>query len=366
MIHRYPSYFAKFHCLGGACPDTCCQDWDIVLDAQALADYQTAPSSISKKLQASLTTDEDGDTCFRLDQHGKCSMLTPDGWCSIQKEWGASHLCGHCAAYPRFSEEYGSLTETSLALSCPEAARLLLDSSVFQVTEESDGQLDTPFPDIPPELMVGLDVSRQKALDLMAQRRYTLWARLQGVLHLAHGLQGCVDAQNYSAMADVDATPYAPAAGASCQSFVQNLCRFFASLEPLRATWPQRLEQCRQKLEQLTQEEYQSLCRSFESHFPLWQQHLTNVTAYLIFRHWHKTVNDDQLYPRAAFFAASAALLYHLFLTEWEPHHALSQAQEIAICCAFSREVEHMEENLALAIDTCSPLSPTSIPFPNS
>lgn len=292
-------------------------------------------------------------------------MLTADGWCAIQKQWGESHLCGHCAAYPRFTEEYGSLTESSLALSCPEAARLLLECPAFQVEEEDDGQSNPPFPDIPPGLLAGLEFSRRKALAWMKRSEFSLWVRIQGVLHLAYTLQGHIDAQNYPSMSAVETAPCTPSPHTSCQVFAQKLCCLFASLEPLRDAWPQRLEQCRQRLEKLSQEQYQTLCRCFEAQFPQWQQHLTNVAAYLLFRHWHKTVNDDQLYPRMAFIASGTILLYHLFLILWEQNHALPQGEEIAICCAFSREVEHMEENLASAMEACASLLPGSIPFPN-
>lgn len=177
MLHRHPNYYPGFRCLGGACPDTCCRDWDIVLDEETLSDYQHAPTSLAHRLQESLTTDEEGDTCFRLDRRGFCTMLTSDGLCAIQKEWGESHLCDHCAAYPRFIEEYGNLTESSLAMSCPEAARLLLETPAFQVEEVDDGHPDQPFPDIPPQLLSGLETSRQAVLSRMEEQQYTLWER---------------------------------------------------------------------------------------------------------------------------------------------------------------------------------------------
>lgn len=364
MITRYPHYYPQFHCLGSACPDTCCRDWDIVLDEETIADYQTAPAPLASRLVRSLTTDEDGDTCFRLNDHGFCAMLTEDGLCSIQKEWGAEHLCQHCAAYPRFIEEYGGLTESSLALSCPEAARLLLESPAFVVEESDNGHPDEPFPDIPPALMSSLELSRKKALDGMAQDRYTVWERMQGVLNLAHALQGAVDRQDYPAMEGVSLSlrPLLPTG--QDKAFAQSLCHFFASLESLRPTWPQRLNRCRQALEGLTEEKYRGLCRQFEAQFPQWQRHLTNLMSYLIFRHWHKTVNDDQLYARVAWIACSGILLYHLFLMQWKEDHTLQLPDEIVICSAFSREIEHMEENLELALDTCSTLSPASIHYP--
>ena len=207
MLHRHPNYYPGFRCLGGACPDTCCRDWDIVLDEETLSDYQTAPASLAQRLQESLTTDEEGDTCFRLDHRGFCTMLTPDGLCAIQKEWGESHLCDHCAAYPRFIEEYGNLTEASLAMSCPEAARLLLESPAFQVEEVDDGHPDQPFPDIPPQLLAGLETTRQAVLNGMEEQRYTLWERLQGVLYLADTLQDAIDWEDYPCLLYTSPSP---------------------------------------------------------------------------------------------------------------------------------------------------------------
>lgn len=365
MLIRQPHYYPAFRCLGGACPDTCCRDWDIVLDEETLADYQSAPAPLSEKLQASLTTDEDGDTCFRLDGRGMCTMLTEDGLCAIQRDWGEAHLCEHCAAYPRFIEEYGSLTEASLALSCPEVARLLLDSPTFQIDETDDGHRDQPFSDIPPQLLAGLEASRKKALDGMTQSRYTIWERLQGAVDLADALQEAIDCQDYPAMDRVGLSLHPLSPTGKSRTFTRSLCRFFASLEPLRPSWPQRLRQCVQTLDDLTEADYQALCLRFEAQVPRWQAHLSNIAAYLLFRHWHKTVNDDQLYGRAAFVACSAILLYHLFLVQWAQGKALNLADEIAICCAFSREVEHMEENLDQALDTCAAVPPASIHFPS-
>lgn len=50
MVYRQPSYNRAFRCLGGDCPDTCCRDWEIVLDEQALADYRNAPPGLRDKL----------------------------------------------------------------------------------------------------------------------------------------------------------------------------------------------------------------------------------------------------------------------------------------------------------------------------
>ena len=102
---RQPEYNRAFRCLGGACPDTCCRDWEIVVDEGALADYRAAPAGLRSALADALAPDGDGEVCFRLRPDGFCALLTPEGLCTIQRDWGEEHLCAHCAAYPRFTEE---------------------------------------------------------------------------------------------------------------------------------------------------------------------------------------------------------------------------------------------------------------------
>ena len=52
MIFRQPDYNKMFKCIGGTCPDTCCRDWSIVPDEDALKDYETAPEPLRFLLPA--------------------------------------------------------------------------------------------------------------------------------------------------------------------------------------------------------------------------------------------------------------------------------------------------------------------------
>ena len=69
-----PDYASSFRCLAGACPDTCCKDWEIILDEDTLARYQKLPGAFGDKVRAALTQDADGDTMFRLTD-GHCPLL---------------------------------------------------------------------------------------------------------------------------------------------------------------------------------------------------------------------------------------------------------------------------------------------------
>lgn len=337
MIDRRPDYYTQFHCLGGACPDTCCRDWSVVPDGDALADYAAAPSPLRERIAQNLVTDEDGDTCFRLDGGGMCALLTPDGLCAIQRDWGEEHLCAHCAAYPRFIEEYGCLTESSLAISCPEAARLLRSAPRFALVETDDGHDDPPFDGVDPELLAGLEHSRAQVLALLGGDG-GLWAKLRAILACAEALQGCIDEGGYGKMIACAPTPALPEDAPRRQSSAAWLLDALANLDPLRPDWPALLRDRAEQLSRLSPADYTALRADYARANPNCERQLTNLACYFVFRHWHKAVNDDALYGRAAFACAAVSALYHLSL--FQP------GQEAALWSRFSREVEHDEDNL--------------------
>ena len=126
MKQIYPDFYPQFHCLAGDCPDTCCKDWEVVVDEDAMAFYRTVTGELGQRLKDAFSV-QDGETCFRLGDDGKCVLLTEDGLCPLQAQFGEKGLCRICASHPRFLEEYGAVQEITLCVSCPEAARLLLE-----------------------------------------------------------------------------------------------------------------------------------------------------------------------------------------------------------------------------------------------
>lgn len=341
MIYRRPSYYDTFHCLGGACPDTCCRDWSVVPDEEALADYASAPSPLRERIVRNLVTDEDGDVCFRLDEKGMCAMLTPDGLCAIQRDWGETHLCAHCAAYPRFIEEFGCLTESSLAISCPEAARLLIEAPRFALIETDDNQNEPPFEDIGPDLLAGLERGRARILGLLDGGVGTIWEKLRIVLTYALDLEGFIGMGEYSQIASPFPPPLEPDPSQQ-QGPAVRLLELLSGLDPLRPSWPELLKERAKQLSALSPADYLQFRAGYERANPRWERQLTNLACYFVFRHWHKAINDNDIYGRAAFVCAACTALYHLAL--FQP------GEEAVLWTQFSREVEHDEDNLAQLI----------------
>ena len=50
MLTRVPDYYEAFHCLAGACPHTCCEKWEVVVDEETARRYQETPGSLGERL----------------------------------------------------------------------------------------------------------------------------------------------------------------------------------------------------------------------------------------------------------------------------------------------------------------------------
>ena len=128
MKHYYPTYYGKFRCIAAACPDSCCQGWDVVIYSETEDFYNSVQGEFGIKLREAIYTDPDGDRVFRLAEEKKCPFWGDDHLCDIFRELGEEHLCDTCAQFPRITMDYTTFTEHTLALACPEAARLILST----------------------------------------------------------------------------------------------------------------------------------------------------------------------------------------------------------------------------------------------
>ena len=138
-MHYYPEYYRKFRCIAADCPDSCCQGWDVVIDSETEDFYNTAEGEFGDKLREAICTDSDGDRVFRLAEKKKCPFWGEDMLCDIYKELGEERLCETCRQFPRLTMEFADFTEHSLALACPEAARLILttDNAYTSLTQKA-------------------------------------------------------------------------------------------------------------------------------------------------------------------------------------------------------------------------------------
>jgi len=219
-------YADSFRCIGAECEDSCCQGWKIPIDPAALDRYHSLPASPLKSqiiaaiapasapgtdaLSTSATTSAmlRPPSILRMNDDNRCPLLTQGNLCSIHAQLGQEFLPSVCASYPRVQLQLGPIVETALALSCPEAARLVLlgpailspsmpslltlspsifDSAMPRPTEPSDSTLAAPacFAEI-----------RSTTFALIGARNLPLWQRLFLLCLLCHRLDSIESGEN--------------------------------------------------------------------------------------------------------------------------------------------------------------------------
>lgn len=125
MYQTRPDDYAAFRCLAGACPQTCCAAWEIVVDPDAQDAYLRLQHPLAAKLRRVLRVDSEGDTYF-AQTDGRCPFLCADGLCELQRTLGEQSLCRTCRDFPRWEVLLCDRSEQGLSPACPEAARRLL------------------------------------------------------------------------------------------------------------------------------------------------------------------------------------------------------------------------------------------------
>ena len=128
-----PSYAEDFKCIGGKCEDSCCIGWDIDIDQNTFRKYsRTKDVEMKQKFETHIyrnrgCTSNDVDFGrISINDSKWCPFLNSKKLCVIQKNLGEDYLSNVCYSFPRVYNELNGIYELSLAMSCPEAVRMLL------------------------------------------------------------------------------------------------------------------------------------------------------------------------------------------------------------------------------------------------
>ena len=312
MKITYPAYYPMFQCIAGACPDSCCKEWEVDVDDASAAFYRTLEGALGDRLRQVLKDTENGTVMVIED--GRCPMWRRDGLCRIQAELGHDALCQTCRQFPRLRHDYGNFVELGLELSCPEAARLILNGPAHWLTEDAPGGEE---PDYEADVMAVLLESRNTVLDFLNTTTLPANRALAVLLLYAHEVQSWIDGGE-AAVLDADACLDLAEQYAANGDW-QQLVHFFSGLEILTPQWQERLSVPAQDCD--------------------WHSGFLVLTRYFVGRYWLQTVSDYDLICRAKLAIAACLLVYHL------GGNFVDTAQ------LFSKEIENDQDNLEAILD---------------
>jgi len=187
-----PRSYHAFRCIGADCEDTCCIGWIVNIDKPTYEAYQRCNDpELGPRLHELVTinsasTSDDNHARIVLSGSG-CPFLS-EGLCEIQKKLGEQYLSTMCSTYPRVMNVVDDVLQRSLALSCPEAARLVLLDPKPMDFDEDEGPLHDPHVGQLSKLSTLNDDARKPfryfreirgfVIWLLQYRAYPLWKRL--------------------------------------------------------------------------------------------------------------------------------------------------------------------------------------------
>lgn len=363
MFYTVPDYFEKFCCTAGECEDTCCAGWQIVVDEKSLEDYRQETGGYSSKLHRSI--DWENHT-FRQDDKKRCAFLTEENLCEMYQNLGADRLCKTCREYPRHTEEFEDVREISLSLSCPEAARLVLNqvAPVSFRTEEREGEEE--FEGFDPFLYSELTDGREVIFEIVQNRNLPMENRVILMLGLAYNMQSRVKSGRMFSCGDVfqkyRQQAHFSEAGRRAERwrrdfprqmrFARKMFDHLKKLELLREDWEELLEEARRSLFGKGGRAYARLVTDFrlwlykDAPFD-WNIVFEQLLVYYIYTYFCGAVYDEEIFVNAQMAAANVTVIWHLLAARWERNeHTLDMEDVTEIVYRFSRELEHSEENL--------------------
>ena len=354
MIKEYPNYYPDFHCIAGACTETCCAGWEVDLDEEAVLYYQNiAPAPFGDVVRSHIKETEDGDFIFPLRENGRCPFLNDDNLCDIIINLGESRICRTCTEHPRFVVEVDNYLQHDLSLSCPEAARLFFNDDLkFEVLrEEWDDEFldDEPYTDNE-EFVECLEL-RDAALKLLNETERPLKTRLLNVEQMV---------LNHIAPEDKHLAPHLTKDDEgmthvkASQETDAELLDLLTCMDKLDDRWEADMDRLKTYIPDQMDSRLVTLFWDVNSDLLL--HNFDKISMYLAFRYFPDAYYDESPVYGLNMLLRSMHLIYLLAFSRWCYKQDCAGIDDSAIldlpdlkdlCHSYSKEVEHDDKNIA-------------------
>ncbi len=362
MKYRIPYYYKNFSCIGGECEDTCCAGWRIAVDRGCMRRYFRVPGAFGRRLRRGIDA---ASGCFRM-KNRRCIFLNREGLCDIRLKLGKNYLCRDCRTYPRHMEDYGNLREVMLSLSCPEAARIILEDAYQgacrEISREGDGQKE--------EALFWLEDARRALICLIKDRSVGWNQRLAMVLGYTHDLQRRVGGLEKEEPGEaVRRLTGRYLEGRAAARFSEKLSPFkgrgrerrmrinawmrqLQDLEPVQEHWTEHVEVlCSMLYHQMGEKAYQDAEHAFARESSLLEQEWENLALYFIMTYFLGAVYDMEVFAKGKLAVFSCLIIREWCLAHFIRTGKFTKKDLVTVCCRYSREIENSDANLGMLED---------------
>ena len=366
--------FDSFSCAADRCPDNCCGGWIIEIDDDTLGSLREYEGPLRDAIDKAVDFES---SCIRMNKEGRCELLNEKGLCRLVLEKGEDFISQICHLYPRHVEEYEGIREWSISLSCPVAAKMLIDRkepSEYTVADNDDPDpLEDDFDDFDVLLFTKLEDSRDVIFDILNNRDLSIYKRMKMILSFSDTMQELLDDDRLFDMdefiEDVRKAPTEVLLSVNDSRFsvfddpvtligyVNDNSSVLYRLERLKADWTEELsiladmkDKCRDIGSQY-KEAVKSLDESYHEII------LENVLHTFIYTYYLGAVYDDCIYEKtcmSVFCTLLIDLIYMNMRINDEKRTGIDAF--IRVAYRFAKEIEHSDINLNMMEEFCGNL----------
>ena len=361
MKIRVPEYFKDFKCIASKCEDTCCAGWGIVIDDVTYDRYKNVQGKFGERLRSEIVH-EAGENIFVL-KGNNCPFLNKEKTCDIYINIGEENLCYTCQQYPRYTEEFGSLREIGISLSCPEAARIMLNNDkkvTFELSENEE--VVSSYNDINAQLFIELLQSRNIVMDMLQDRDIDLRKRVALALLFVDEIQEKIDESEIKEIKSVrekysdklfleelleKLEEYKDNEGIKYDN-IQEYFNVFRDLKHITPNYPLGLNDALRYFWQADEDEelYILKHKQFVEYYEDKIYKFENILVYFVFRYFMKAVFDYDALAKIKTAIISYMMIRELAVVRYIENNEFTDEDMVDIAHTYSKDIEHLEENI--------------------
>lgn len=361
MKIRVPEYFKDFKCIASKCEDTCCAGWGIVIDDVTYDRYKNVQGKFGERLRSEIVH-EAGENIFVL-KGNNCPFLNKEKTCDIYINIGEENLCYTCQQYPRYTEEFGSLREIGISLSCPEAARIMLNNDkkvTFELSENEE--VVSSYNDINAQLFIELLQSRNIVMDMLQDRDIDLRKRVALALLFVDEIQEKIDESEIKEIKSVrekysdkffleelleKLEEYKDNEGIKYDN-IQEYFNVFRDLKHITPNDPLGLNDALRYFWQTDEDEelYILKHKQFVEYYEDKIYKFENILVYFVFRYFMKAVFDYDALAKIKTAIISYMMIRELAVVRYIENNEFTDEDMVDIAHTYSKDIEHLEENI--------------------
>lgn len=361
MKIRVPEYFKDFKCIASKCEDTCCAGWGIVIDDVTYDRYKNVQGKFGERLRSEIVH-EAGENIFVL-KGNNCPFLNKEKTCDIYINIGEENLCYTCQQYPRYTEEFGSLREIGISLSCPEAARIMLNNDkkvTFELSENEE--VVSSYNDINAQLFIELLQSRNIVMDMLQDRDIDLRKRVALALLFVDEIQEKIDESEIKEIKSVrekysdklfleelleKLEEYKDNEGIKYDN-IQEYFNVFRDLKHITPNDPLGLNDALRYFWQADEDEelYILKHKQFVEYYEDKIYKFENILVYFVFRYFMKAVFDYDALAKIKTAIISYMMIRELAVVRYIENNEFTDEDMVDIAHTYSKDIEHLEENI--------------------